>query len=75
MKDKLRVPMFRIDPEGTVMLTWQSLGVILGAMAWATMQYVELRSMRSELTETTAEVRIHHDSLVRNGLFPARNAP
>ena len=72
---RMRVPLFRIDPEGYVVMTWQTLGLLAGAVVWATVQYVDLRSMHNEIIATATEVRVHHDALVKNGLIPPVSLP
>lgn len=57
--------MFRLDPEGNVQMTWQTLALLLFAMYWATAVYLKV----GKIDGLEAEQRVHREVLIKKGLL------
>ncbi len=68
-KPPVRMAWARIDPEGNVTATWRTWFLIGGAIVWATMFYVKMDNIPSQVSAIAVEQQLHREVLIKAGLL------
>ncbi len=61
---------FRLDPEGNVQMTWQTLVGLGLVVVWMTSMYVKIQSIDT----IAAQTQLHREVLIEKGLLKVAKA-